>query len=248
MNTFLSQRSSRWVRALIPGAAVLSGLVLLAAQFRGDLVVQAVRFEGNQRASSASLRHLVDLPAGTWLWSFSSDRVARKAEQHPWVERAEAHMVWPGEVVVTVEERQAVALVLYDGLYYVDDDGQVFLKARNESLDFPVITGLSPDMERLHPELPPLVLGRAVRLLDALARLGLVAQEQVSEVQYDDVLGFTVILSRGGRVIFGLDDHERQLRRLERLVASGVNLGAPLLIDLGPQRVAVVTPLIGSDS
>jgi hypothetical protein len=239
-----------WVpRVVVAGGTGLFGLTLLL--LRPDhLFVEHVRFEGTQRASQESLRHLADVRNGVTLWGVDLDRAAAGAERHPWVRSADARREWPDTVVVTVEEYAPVALLETDKLHYVDADGTVFLVARSDDLDYPVITGVGADLGRSHPDLPRLVVRDALKLLAALDDRGLVTRDRVSEIAFSPTVGFTVHVRdrgrSGARILFGLDDSERQLSRLSLLVEQGVDLSTPLLVDLAPPSLAIVRPLDGA--
>lgn len=227
------------------GAATLAAAFLVV---RPDcMVVQRVEARGHQRASEEALRHLADIPNGTTIWGVDLDRAERGVEGHPWVRRARATREWPDRVIIEVEEHDPVALLHYDGLYYVDREGHPFLGDVRDDLDFPVITGVGPDLERAHPDLPRLAVRDALWLLEQLDTQGLVAREDVSEIAFSRTRGFTV-QTRGARIAFDVEDLERQVSRLQLLVGRGdLDLGEPRWVDLAPSTVAIVRPLGGPD-
>lgn len=234
---------SPWV--LKTAVALLScGTVGLGLLVRPDLVlVEHVRFEGASRSTETALRHLVDVRNGATMWRVDLEAVEAGAERHPWVRDARARREWPNTVVVAVDEYVPVALLEQDGLHYIDADGTVFLTARADDLDYPVITGIDAELGRLHPDLPRLALRDALGLLAALDQRGLVPRERVSEIHFSATSGFTVQVTGGARLVFSLEDRERQLERLAALVGRGVDPGAPILVDLAPASLAIVRPL-----
>lgn len=207
------------------------------------MMIEHVAFVGNERASAASLRHLVDVRNGTTLWGVDTRRAERGAEEHPWVKTARVRRKLPATLVVEVEEYEPVALLHSDRLHYVDRSGAVFLPARTDDLDHPVITGVDEALSRAHPLLPRLVVRDALWLLDALDTGGLVPRRRVSEVAFSRTRGFTLHLSGGTELRFGLEGLDRQVDRLGSLVAEGVDLDQPVLVDLAPATVAIVRPL-----
>jgi len=207
------------------------------------LVVRAVQFDGNTRASARSLRHLVDLPSGTSVLSVDLNGVARRAEAHPWVREAGAQLAGR-RVVVTVSEYEPVALAQIGArLFYVDAEGEDFLAARTEDLDYPVLTGLTQDAVALHPDLTRLVLQDDLALLHLLAQDADVSSDAVSEIAFSQTRGYTVYLRSGAEVLFGLSDHAAAALRLGVLISRGVDLSSPVHVDLGPRRVAIVRPV-----
>lgn len=236
-----------------PTAALMAAMVpiVLFGVFRPDcMLVERVVFDGHERAGLAELRHLADLPNGTTIWSVDLEAVARGVERHPWVRRARAVRQWPDRVVVDIEEYVPVALLHYDRTYYVDRDGTPFLADATNDLDHPSITGIGPELERAHPDLPRLAVRDALWLIDELDARGLIPREQISEIAFSRTQGFTVHGPRA-RFAFGVDDLENRLARLERLLTEGrVHPNSPLLVDLAPATVAIVRPLdaVGSES
>ena len=207
------------------------------------LLIEEVRFEGNQRAAVSELRHLIDVPNGRTHLGVSGEQIARNAEAHPWVREAWVRRTWHGLVVV-VEEHRPVALAQLDQrLFYVDERGEAFLPARSTDLDFPIIAGLDPSVRALHPELSQVVLRDAISLLDTADERGIIDINAVSQVVFSQTRGFTIHLRNGSEVLFGLSGHSGELDRLSSLLASGVQLSSPTYVDLAPERVAIVRPI-----
>lgn len=238
--------TSLWVRRA-SALLVAPTLVVAFACVRPDcMVIERVIVDGLNRAQPGALRHLADLPNGTTVWNLDLDRVVAGVERHPWVRSANARLEWPDTVFIDVEEYEPVALLHVDGRYhYVDREGTPFLADVTDDLDFPSITGIGPDLERAHPDLPRLAVRDALWLLDALEQRGLVPRDRVSEIAFSRTRGFTVH-TRGARMVFGLDELDRQISRLELLVTEGkVDLTSPTWVDLAPATVAIVRPLSG---
>jgi len=226
-------------------------LICAAAVIRPDrMMVEEVEFVGHQRATAAELRHLVNVRNGSSIWQADLGAISGGAASHPWVKRATAVRRYPATVEVQVEEYSPVALLHFDGrFYYVDPTGAVFLTARADDLDYPVITGVDVELERRHPELPGLVVADALWLLRTLDSRNLIKTPQVSEVSFARTRGMTVQLrgssadGRTARVVFGLGNFERQIDHLATLLDDGLDLTRPLSIDLAPPAVAIVQPL-----
>jgi len=229
---------------VFPLAALAFGAAALFAVARPDLaLVEHVEFQGAERSSPVALRHLADIRNGTTMWRVDLRRAQRGAEAHPWVRSARVYRKLPDTVVVEVEEYEPVALLHHNGLFYVDRSGAVFLRARTDELDYPVITGIDQALERAHPDLPRLVLRDTLWLLETLDSRGLVSRSQVSEIAFSRTRGFTAHLGGGAELRFGLEGLDRQVDRLSVLLGEGVDLGEPVLVDLAPASVAIVRPL-----
>jgi cell division protein FtsQ len=218
-------------------------LVLMFLAFRPDLaIVEEVRFEGQDRATHTSLRHLCDLRNGTSIWFLDLNSAEDKVERHPWVKHANARFEWPATVLISVEEYQPIALLLFDGMYYVDHEGSVFARAQSNDLDYPVLTGLDEQLVAAHPDLPRLVINEAVWLLDELDEQNLIGYESLQEVHFSRTRGF-VVHTMSSEVLFGLDALERGVQRLQTLLDNGLDLDGAVHVDLAPTSVAIVRPL-----
>ena len=236
----MARRLAPW--ALLALALLPAGV---GARHLSLSMIDEVRFEGAVRAEAPALRHLADVPNGVATWRIDPDEVARAVARHPWVDTAEVRRVGLSTLVIEVHEHRPVALLAQDGLQYIDDQGRVFLEARSEDLDFPVLTGLDAELGALHPELPQLVVRDAVVLLAELEKADLLAPVRISEVQFSRTRGYTVLLESGTRIVFGLGDPRVPLSRLRQLRSEGLRLDHPTLIDLAADRVALVRPLQG---
>lgn len=235
--------SSRRVSWRVPAAlAVIAALLLFLGLRPDQRLVEHVVFEGAHRATPVALRHLVDIRNGTTLLGVDLERAEQGAAEHPWVRSATATRRLPDTVVIEVDEHEPVALLHRDDLYYVDRAGAVFLRARSDDLDYPVITGMDDALERAHPDLPKLVVRDALWLLDELDTRGLASRDAVSEVAFARSRGFTLHLGSGAELRFGLEGLDRQVGRLARLEAEGVRLDRPVVVDLAPEQVAIVRP------
>jgi len=65
-------------------------------------------------------------------------------ESHAWIREATVSREWPDRLVITIQEKQSMALLnREDGLFYLDEEGQVIAPVTlPDDIDFPVITGL----------------------------------------------------------------------------------------------------------
>ena len=237
----------RTAQVLVPlGVSIGIG----AAVVRPDLwMVERIVFQGHQRASVATLRHLADLPNGTAPWEVDAAEVARALETHPWVRQASVMVEWPHTVVVDLEEHELAGFLRHEQrTYAVDDTGWAFLDVTNQpqwnrqqSPRLPIIEGITPRVHGQHPALGRLAARDAIRLTDALHERALVDRSVVDRVVFSTATGFTVE-TVGVRLHVGPDRHEPQLDRLDQLVRQGLDLTERIDVDLAPSRVAVLRP------
>lgn len=235
--------------------------VMALAVLRPDrMVVERVVFEGAERVSAAELRHLADVRNGDTIWSIDPAAVSARIQRHPWVASVVVERRFPATLRVEVEEAVPVALLAFEGaLYHLDASGRPFARARTDDLDHPVLTGLDAELEQTDWRLPPTVIHDALWLLDTLDEGGLVARSEVSQIAFDPVTGFAIHLRTrppgmtphdgpGARVLVGLGDYPRQIRRLAALLSHDLDLSTPVEVDLAPERVAIVRPLAAASS
>lgn len=226
------------------------GVTALALWGAGDHIahgetfrVNEVRFTGNVQSTPAQLRHLTEIRAGTHMLQTDLNRAVHGVEKHPWVASASARRRFPGTVEITVREHTPELLVALSSLWYANGYGQIFKQADPTRLDFPVLTGLDPDMMSTQPVLGREILASAVRILSDVRRDTTIDAGELSELHFDSHRGFSLVLRNGSRLVLGFGDAKSRLARIEQMVALGLNLSDPAVVDLDIDSVAVVTPL-----
>lgn len=228
-------------------AFVVSVALVLASPL---LRVARVEIEGLRRVHAAELRHLAGVSNGALLTAIDDRDVVDRVSAHPWVESVEVERVWPSTLVIRVTEHSPVAMVRREGaLWYVDAGGVPFLRARLDDADYPVIAGLPEELAALDARAGRLVIRDALALLDALSETTFAAEVEASEVVFSVERGFELRLVSvtdgrpGARVVVGYvrpGEARARLARLADVVANGVRLTSPVLVDVGGDRVALV--------
>jgi cell division protein FtsQ len=226
------------------------GIAVLVLWTAGDRIahgetfqVSEVQFEGQHEASPAQLRHLSDIRMGTHMFQADLNRAVHGVERHPWVESASARRRFPGTVEITVREHTPEILVALDKLWYADSRGHVFKRADSRRLDFPILTGLDPEVLEAHPALGRRIILETFSVLKVLTEQSTVDPAELSEVHFDSHRGFTLVLRNGSRVVLGFEAPREKLDRLAQMVAVGLDLTQPQVVDLDIGTVAVATPL-----
>lgn len=105
--------------------------------------LEEVSVKGCNRTTPRQILAWSGLDVQTNLWTVRTGRVLDKLEEQKWIARAHVARDWPSKLMITVRERQEVAIVSgKDGLQYVDKQGVVFGSLLPEdTYDYPVITG-----------------------------------------------------------------------------------------------------------
>lgn len=188
------ERGGRWGfwLALLIMLAICLFAVYRSALFRLDRVL----ITGNERLSQADILEVAELAPGMLRWEAPAERVRQRLEAEPWVRSATVS--WKGSrLVVEIDEREALALLQYEGRYYLvlDEEGTILGQRVLEEADRPpVVAGLT--------------ISKALRgqklshqgLLDALSVLAWTAPElrrEISEVQVRED-GYIRLFMTGG--------------------------------------------------
>lgn len=142
-------RPTGWslVRAL--GVALLAVLVVYqvgSAVLSSDaLTVTRITVQGNERMSRGEVLTLLQGLEGASLVTTDLERWRLKLLESPWVAEASLRRMFPGTLLVVIEERRPVGLGRLRGsLYLVDESGSVIDEFGPNYADFdlPIIDGL----------------------------------------------------------------------------------------------------------
>lgn len=198
-----------------------------------------------------ALLESADLRAGTSLWRLEPDEIEDRLETHPWIRRASVRREFPRRLVVDVAEREPVAILFLEQLYYVDTTGTAFVKVgERDPLDLPFVTGVEAAILADERPYARHAIRQALRLLRTMAAAGL--PFRISEVHIERERGISVFpveprvaltfgwsgfgskLGRLGRVLQDFKGRERQIREIDltmgtaavvRLRQPGANKG-----------------------
>jgi len=207
------------------------------------LAIREVAVRTGERVPEKEVRMLADIKVGDNILGFRLSECVSAIEIHPWVRRASVMRELPDRVVIDIEERKPLAAVALGSLYYLDEQGEIFKKILpGESVDFPVITGISLWDAVEEKETIDLELKNALEILSLSGQSGIVPLAAVSEVNLDRTYGATLVRADDGmRIRFGLGDFPDKWARMERtLVELGSEASKVFELDLNYQgRVTV---------
>ena len=179
--------------------------------------IRQITVRGNSRLSRAQLLGWAGLHAGSSIWDASPDPVRARLLEHADLADADVRRDFPHRLVISVHERNPLAIAVLDDLYYVDRGGHLMDRLRDsDSRDLPLITGLS--MAEMNGR-GLLLLQRATRLIRLCLREG--CGDSVSEVNVDADRGVTIIpLHRPVAILLGWGDWRTKLARTTRVLAA----------------------------
>lgn len=226
------------------GLLVLLGVGLFA-QYLMDARVSKVEVEGYERASEVSIRHLADIREGERLLSLELDHVVASVKQHPWVAEVSIERDFPDTVRVRVEEHKPALLLADRGLYFVSEQGEVFVRARGAGIDFPLLTGLSASLIDGQPMVAQRIIDDALNVLASVKVSSALDTVELSEIRFDEQLGFSLYLRNHSQIHLGFRSPKDQMARLEQMIRKGLDLGTRHEVDMDIANMAIATPLSG---
>ncbi len=142
--------------------------------------------------------------------------------KNPWVGKVQVRRYFPDTLAIEITERQPVAVVNMGYLYYLDANGELFKTlTEGDSLDYPVITGVSDDDLSRDPAGAKTAFVEGLGLIDLLKKGTVVGLQDISEIHYDKGFGFTLFTCRGGVPIrLGNGNFAEKLGRLAKIYAD----------------------------
>jgi cell division septal protein FtsQ len=193
---------------LVLGLAVLGGL-----HWSSTVTVNQIQFKGNNFITTADLE-MVKVPTGIKPDSMDFVEIINRFEQLPYVKRADISVEPNGNLLVTISERQPIAL-LADGnkKIYVDKEGIRLPLVLGKTVDIPILYGFSasPMSDTLKSE----AFKRVSNFLTMVHERA-VSNATISELAWTQHEGIVALTNQNGvKLIFGKGDYDRRLRNWE---------------------------------
>jgi cell division septal protein FtsQ len=142
---------------LLVGLAVLSLLFLSVYQFLLSspyIRLEQVVIEGVGKELKHELRNMSQLTTDTSLLAIRLNDVKKRLEKHPWVQTIHVERRFPHTLVIQAKKEKPRAMVITDGLYYMNRLGKIFeMVDPTGDVDFPLITGISATCEKKEKQL-----------------------------------------------------------------------------------------------
>lgn len=182
---------------------VMLGICLFAVWRSALFRLEQVQIAGAQRLSQADILEAAGLAPGMLRWEAPAERVEQRLAAEPWVRRAE--VTWnKNRLMIEVVEREPVALLQYQGRYYLvlDEEGAILgQRLLGEGERLPVVAGLTITTALRGQKLSH------TGLLDALSLLAWTAPSlrgQISEVQVREDRYIRLFMAGGATVDWGI--------------------------------------------
>ncbi len=178
------------------------------------LNVGTIVVEGAKKVMPLEVVALAGISPHTNILAIDQARICRRVASHNWIREAHVTRVIPDKVIITIEERDAIALVEHGELFLMDSDGSLFEPAGERAeWPLPVISGLGPQEVRDARVVEPF-------LALALHVLGLIEQRgfESAQVDYSLANGFSIVpLGARFRIWLGFSEFNLKLARLTRV-------------------------------
>ncbi|GEM_PF-4137800 len=231
------------------------------------LSVSDVLVEGTDEADALLVVDASGIRAGASLLDIDEGVVARRVKQKlRWVKSIEVDTVDSTAVKLVVTYREASAIMVDVETCLVDADGTVFRVMRYKDYDKSLLVMSGLNYYHLMDEGLGSMAANRVRESIALASgyrtRGLDSFMGLSEIQFDEALGYSLVGEDGRRVQIGVDRHQEKLvwlnsifgflqskgttfdtvfmdneRRPEHVVVTGTGLaGEPLTLDMSNRQ------------
>lgn len=159
------------------------------------------------------------------IWSLSKEEIGRRVLSHPYVREVAVRKAFPDKLVVRIDEREPVAMINLDALYYVDEQGSIFKRlTAYDAKNFPILTGFSRDDLTAKD---PVTIRNLKRTIDLLrhAEAGSLSRN-ISEVHYDAQDGYTLVTrDHGLQLKIGTMEFPEAMRRVEEAMPKLASLG-----------------------
>lgn len=189
----------KYVVALVVLVVLVAGSIW-AVYFSSFLAVQGVEVTGADAVSDRAIRRAAAVPAGEPLARVDLDRVRSRVEALAEIRSADVTRHWPDQVLVTVTERVAVAVVEMGGrIRGMDDQGVIFRDYAQAPPGLPhVQTSTDTRSEALR---------EAAKVVGALPTA---LAATVDHVEVETVDQIALVLKDGRRVVWGSADESSE--------------------------------------
>ncbi len=206
-----------------------------------SLGLEQVAVAGVDEKIKRELIDMVDPDSYSNLLFLNLKALKQKMEKHPWIRSVKLDRQFPHTLCVQAEKHTPSALVVMDGIYYMNQWCEIFKEVNaSEDIDFPVITGISEQDQKARGQ-----LHRAVRVMEVMAsQKGPWSLKGLSEihVQGEEISLYFSHLAAGINVkCDGLSDKINGLRKVEKHLRKTGRLHQVTGIDLKSADGAVVS-------
>ncbi|MBL7685144.1 MAG: FtsQ-type POTRA domain-containing protein [Deltaproteobacteria bacterium] len=241
-NVKLQVRKRRF-KNLLRNTLILCAAVMLVAGLRylslhlEKLKINSILIEGaGETLSPGQVLAQSGLSIGLPIFTIDLPEVVRRLEENPWIQSVKVKRQLPHTLLISLKRYEPKLILNVGKLYYLNDQGKIFkeIDPQIDSLDFPMLSGLSREQVEQDPPRAREIFSDAVKLLLAFEGHPAYGQLGISEIHFDPSGGFSLYPEKQSfRVLVGFDDFEKKLKRLDLAYQKLKKMGQSFaLIDL----------------
>lgn len=199
----------------VVGIAGYEGYKFASQYEMAVLQVEAIEVSKLRHLTRDEVVELTGVRPGDSMLGLRLRHIGEQLAKNPWIETVQVRRYFPHTLSIEVAEREPVAVVNMGFLYYMDAKGEVFKPlTQGDSLNFPVITGVTEEELARDPKGAKEMLTGAVALMDLLKKGNAFSLADVSEIHIDKGFGLTLFTAAGGvPVRLGTEGYEAKLAR-----------------------------------
>lgn len=184
------------------------------------LRLDRIDVSGNKKLTREEILAAASVQLGDDLLALNITSMGAQLSKNPWVAGVKVRRDLPHSLSIEVSEHQPVAIVSMGYLYYLDNRGEIFKPLQEgDSLDFPVITGLSEEDLQRDPAGARKTIDGIMTLLGEIGTgKGAITIADISELHYDKGFGYTLFTVEHGLPLrLGMSGFSEKLDRLSRI-------------------------------
>lgn len=141
--------------------------------------LQNIEVIGVNRVSESGVIELANIDKNINILTIDLNEVEQKIRKNPWIKELRLRRILPGTFRITIQEKIAHAVVIYDTPYFVTSNGEIIKPVfPGEDIDLPVISGLaSKDW---------IFIRNALGILKSPETQKVIPPSQIGELHFDD--------------------------------------------------------------
>jgi len=205
--------------------------------------VREIKWEGCRKIKQEALLSLIKIEGMPNLFTIRLKDLAKRLENHPWIDQIQMRKVFPNQILIQVEERKPIAILHLEELYYIDTTGVIFSPVgERDEYNYPFLTGLSRQVLEKDPLEAKRFVMIALELLRITDQEKAPPLEEISEIQMEKNFGIQCYSKVEGVVVrMGWEHFGEKLKRLSIVWKDLQRRGfTPTLIDCSDMRRMVV--------
>lgn len=208
------------VLAIAGGAVAVGRLIEAHVRRSPAFATKVIDLQGNERLDRDAVLHAATLALGKNAFAVSPEDAERALLKNPWIAAANVVRRLPDTYAITIEERQAVAIIALDQPYLVAGDAAVFKAWEpGDPEELPVVTGADQATFATDRVYRTSILVNAVALLHDYRDAGLWKRAPIQEIHVESDEGLTLYLGEDATAVrLHRPPFRKKLARLRRVL------------------------------